>query len=81
MRGHAQFTGDQKGVDFSTFILVVVGCLSGMAAQLNRQSELASRGRDDLWVITDDNMAAEFKVGRRRDWYRPENGWLRALAR
>jgi predicted membrane-bound spermidine synthase len=39
----------------------------------------AFRERSDLWVITDDNMASEFRAGLR--FYEPARGWAGLLSR
>ena len=39
----------------------------------------AYRDREDLWVITDDNMASEFRAGMR--FYDPAKGWAGLFAR
>ena len=40
---------------------------------------MSLRNRTDLWLITDDNMASEFRAGVR--FYQPEKGWGALLAR
>ena len=62
---------------------------SGSPEAMKRAVELATwplpdigpelRRRTDLWVITDDNMANEFRAWQR--FYEPERGWARLFAR